>query len=114
MEMGVRIFLGHEVENPGRERSRSLFEPVRENNVEYREARRRKIPLIRGPSLAQIMISSAGRHRRTHGKTTTTSFDGFDFFTRRLDPTIIVGRPLDVIKSTAQLGRGEWLIAVRR
>ncbi|MEZ4872504.1 MAG: hypothetical protein R2827_09745 [Bdellovibrionales bacterium] len=46
----------------------------------------------------------------THGKTTTTSFTA-QVFCMRKDPTIVVGGRLDVIKSNAKLGEGEWIIA---
>jgi UDP-N-acetylmuramate--alanine ligase len=112
-QVGIRVFVGHAEENLGDCEVVVFSSAVKETNVEYREARRRKIPLIRrAEALAQIMnlkrgIAVAG----THGKTTTTSLTASVFLSAGLDPTIIVGGRLDVIKSTAQLGRGEWLIA---
>lgn len=112
-QMGIQIYVGHAEENLADCEVVVYSSAVRESNVEYREARRRKIPLIRrAEALAQIMnlkrgIAVAG----THGKTTTTSLTASVFLSAGLDPTIIVGGRLDVIKSTAQLGQGEWLIA---
>jgi UDP-N-acetylmuramate--alanine ligase len=112
-EMGVQVFLGHAAENVGAAEVVVFSSAVRENNLEYKEARRRKIPLIRrAEALAEIMhlkrgVAVAG----THGKTTTTSLTASIFLRAQVDPTIIVGGRLDVIKSTAQLGKGEWLIA---
>jgi UDP-N-acetylmuramate--alanine ligase len=81
--------------------------------VEFQRARELKIPLIaRAEALAEIM-----RFRRgiavggTHGKTTTTSLVASVFLNAQLDPTVVIGGRLDLIKSTAQLGQGEWLIA---
>lgn len=112
-QMGIKVHQGHAPENLEDCDVVVFSSAVKEANVEYREARRRKIPLIRrAEALAQIMnlkrgIAVAG----THGKTTTTSLTASVFLSAGLDPTIIVGGRLDVIKSTAQLGQGEWLIA---
>ncbi len=112
-EMGIPVYRGHEEANLGESEVVVYSSAVKEDNVEFRAARKRKIPLIRrAEALAQIMnlkrgIAVAG----THGKTTTTSLTSSIFLQAGLDPTIIVGGRLDVIKSTAALGRGDWLIA---
>ena len=112
-EMGIPIALEHDPANLGESEVVVFSSAVRETNVEYREARRRKIPLIRrAEALAEIMhlkrgVAVAG----THGKTTTTSLTASIFLEAELDPTIIIGGRLDRIQSTAQLGQGEWLVA---
>lgn len=112
-EMGVRVIKGHAPENIGDAEVVVYSSAVKADNPEYREALKRKIPLIRrAEALAEIMrlkrgIAVAG----THGKTTTTSLTASVFLSAGSDPTIVVGGRLDVIKSTAQLGQGEWLIA---
>ena len=86
---------------------------VRPTNPEYSEALKLKIPLIRrAEALAELMrlkrgIAVAG----THGKTTTTSLVSSILWERGMDPTIVVGGRLEWIQSTAQLGKGEWLVA---
>lgn len=111
--LGIRVFQGHAEENLGDCEVVVYSSAVRDTNVEFVAARRNKIPLIRrAEALADMMnlkrgIAVAG----THGKTTTTSLTASVFLHAGLDPTIIVGGRLDVIKSTAQLGKGEWLIA---
>lgn len=112
-ELGIKVFKGHDEGNLGECEVVVYSSAVREDNVEYKAARKRKIPLIRrAEALADIMnfkrgIGIAG----THGKTTTTSLTASIFLKANLDPTIVVGGRLDVIKSTAQLGQGDWLIA---
>lgn len=112
-QMGIRVYQEHAAEHLGDCEVVVYSSAIKESNVEFKEARRRKIPLIRrAEALAQIMnlkrgIAVAG----THGKTTTTSLTASIFLKGGLDPTIIVGGRLDVIKSTAQLGQGDWLIA---
>lgn len=112
-EMGVSVFRGHDESHLGDCEVVVYSSAIKEDNVEFLAARRKKIPLIRrAEALAQIMnlkrgIAVAG----THGKTTTTSLTASIFLQAKLDPTIVVGGRLDVIKSTAALGKGEWLIA---
>lgn len=113
MAMGVPVFHGHHAENLGEAEVVVYSSAVKPDNAEYQEARRRHVPLIRrAEALAEIMrlkrgIAIAG----THGKTTTTSLTASVFLAAQLDPTIVVGGRLDVIKSTALLGQGEWLVA---
>jgi UDP-N-acetylmuramate--alanine ligase len=111
--LGIRLFKGHHAENLGDSEVVVFSSAVKPDNVEYQEARRRRIPLIRrAEALAEIMrlkrgIAIAG----THGKTTTTSLAASIFLAAEMDPTIVVGGRLEVIKSTAQLGKGDWLVA---
>jgi len=112
-EMGLTIYIGHDETHLGESDVVVYSSAVKEDNAEFKAARKKKIPLIRrAEALAQIMnlkrgIAVAG----THGKTTTTSLAASIFLQAGLDPTIVVGGRLDVIKSTAALGQGEWLIA---
>ncbi|MES2854634.1 MAG: UDP-N-acetylmuramate--L-alanine ligase, partial [Bdellovibrionota bacterium] len=79
----------------------------------FKEARRLKIPLIpRAEALAEMMRLRRGiAVGGSHGKTTTTSLTASIFIHAKSQPTIVVGGRLDLIKSTALLGQGEWLIA---
>lgn len=112
-DMGIKVYKGHDEDNLGDCQVVVYSSAVKEDNPEFKAARKRKIPLIRrAEALAQMMnlkrgIAIAG----THGKTTTTSLTASIFLKAKFDPTIVVGGRLDVIKSTAQLGQGEWLIA---
>ena len=112
-ELGVRVFKGHQATHLGEAEVVVYSSAVKSTNPEYQAARQRKIPLIpRAEALAEIMrlkrgVAVAG----THGKTTTTSLAASIFIQADLDPTVVVGGRLDLIKSTACLGQGEWLIA---
>ena len=111
-ELGVPIFIGHQGEQIGEAEVVVYSSAIKTHNEEYREARRRGVPLIpRAEALAELMqlkrgIAVAG----THGKTTTTSMTASIFLNAKVDPTIIVGGRLAIIKSSAQLGKGEWLL----
>ena len=112
-KMGIQIQIGHSAENIGDIDVLVYSSAVKTNNVELVAAREKHIPIIpRAEALAEIMrlrrgIAVAG----THGKTTTTSLVASAFLKANADPTIVVGGRLDLIKSTAKLGTGEWLIA---
>lgn len=112
-KMGIAVYAGHKAENLADANVLVYSSAVPNNNPEVAEARSKKIPLIpRAEALAEIMrlkrgIAVAG----THGKTTTTSLISAIFLEAKLSPTIVVGGRLDLIKSTALLGDGEWLIA---
>lgn len=112
-EMGVKIFKGHFASNVGDADVVVYSSAIQLGNPEISEARARHIPLIpRAEALAEIMrlkrgIAVAG----THGKTTTTSMTSAIFLEAQLSPTIVVGGRFELIKSTALLGTGEWLVA---
>lgn len=111
--LGVKVYKGHHATYLGEAEVVVFSSAVKAENVEYVEARKRGIPLIRrAEALAEIMrlkrgIAIAG----THGKTTTTSLVASILLGAQIDPTIVVGGRLDAIKSTAVLGQGEWLVA---
>ncbi len=112
-ELGVKVFKGHQAENVGDADVVVFSSAVQSSNPEVQMARAKQIPLIpRAEALAEIMrlkrgVAVAG----THGKTTTTSMTASIFLQAKAQPTIVVGGRFDLIKSTALLGDGEWLIA---
>lgn len=112
-EMGIPITLGHDRANVGTPDVVVYSSAINRNNPEMLEAKERKIPVIRrAEALAELMHLKRGvAIGGSHGKTTTTSFTSSIFLEAKKSPTIVVGGRLDVIKSTAQLGQGQWLIA---
>ncbi len=112
-EIGIEIQIGQKAENIHGTEVVVYSSAVKPTNPEYAEAIRLKIPLIpRAESLAEIMRLKRGvAVGGSHGKTTTTSMIAAIFLEAETDPTIVVGGRLDLIKSTAVLGSGEWMIA---
>lgn len=112
-ELGIRVYKGHAIENVGDANVVVYSSAIAASNPEMTQARAQGIPLIpRAEALAEIMrlrrgIAVAG----THGKTTTTSLISSIFLEAGQSPTIVVGGRFEKIKSTAMLGKGEWLIA---
>lgn len=111
--MGIEIHIGHSASNVAHAEVVVYSGAVKPDNPEFREARRLKVPLIpRAEALAEIMRLKRGiAVGGSHGKTTTTSLTASIFIHAKAQPTIVVGGRLDLIKSTALLGQGEWLIA---
>lgn len=112
-ELGLKVYKGHAAENVGNADVVVYSSAIKFSNPEIMDARSRDIPLIpRAEALAEIMrlkrgVAVAG----THGKTTTTSMTAAIFLEAKLNPTIVIGGRFDLIKSTALLGDGEWLVA---
>ncbi len=112
-KLGVKVFKGHE-EGQVTDCDVVVYtSAIKPTNVEYKQAQQLGIPLIpRAEALAEIMLLKKGvAIAGTHGKTTTTSLMASVFINAKADPTIVVGGRLDLIKSTALLGEGQWLIA---
>jgi UDP-N-acetylmuramate--alanine ligase len=111
LKAGVSI--GHKAENIKGADVVVISSAIKEDNIEVREARLRKIPVIpRAEMLAELMrmkygIAVAG----SHGKTTTTSMIATILDRAGFDPTIIVGGRLNTIGAHAKLGEGEFFVA---
>ncbi|MBN2200206.1 MAG: UDP-N-acetylmuramate--L-alanine ligase [Candidatus Aminicenantes bacterium] len=111
--LGALIHRGHSGENVGDADVVVTSSAVGPDNVEVREARRRRIPVIpRAEMLAELMrmklgIAVAG----SHGKTTTTSMVAHVLEAGGFDPTIIVGGRLNTVGAHAKLGAGDFIVA---
>jgi len=112
--MGVEIHQGHKSSHVPTQCDVLVYSSaVKPQNPEIQEAKRRQIPIIqRAEMLAELMSLKRGiAIGGSHGKTTTTSMTAAMLLAAKLDPTIVIGGRLDLIKSTAALGKGEWLVA---
>jgi len=113
VSLGIPVQIGHSKTNIISPNVVVYSSAVNFKNPELQEARAKGIPMIpRAEVLAEVMrlkrgIAIAG----THGKTTTTSMVASILIQNKMDPTVVVGGRLDLIKSNALLGQGEWLVA---
>ncbi|MFZ0390497.1 MAG: UDP-N-acetylmuramate--L-alanine ligase [Calditrichia bacterium] len=111
--IGAKIWKGHSAKQVDSADMLVYSSAVTPENPEVQEAYRRKIPVIkRAEMLAELMrlkfgIAIAG----THGKTTTTSLSGAVLTEGGLDPTLIIGGKVRSLKTNAQLGESEFLVA---
>lgn len=114
-KMGVTVKIGHSESNFDANLVDVIVysSAIRADNVELQLAKKFHIPVIpRAEALGEVMRLKRGiAVGGTHGKTTTTSMIASVFIHALQDPTVVVGGRLDLIKSTARLGTGEWIIA---
>jgi len=111
--LGVRIDLGHKLENVHGADVVVKSTAIPDDNAELAEARELNIPVIgRAEMLAELMrvktgIAIAG----SHGKTTTTSLVATVLREAGFDPTVTVGGKMAALGSNARLGGGDLLVA---
>ena len=109
---GIKVHVGHSAETLG-DADVVVFSPaVPGDNPEISEAKRRKIPVIRGAEmLAEIMRMHYGvAISGTHGKTTTTAMTAAVMEAGGLDPTVFVGGKLVSLGSNARLGKSDFMV----
>jgi len=110
--MGIAVTVGHKAENLKDAHAVVYSSAVKPGNVEFDEARRLALPLVRrAEMLAEIMrlrscIAVAG----TNGKTTTTTMVAALLDAGGLDPTVVNGGIINAYGTNARLGAGEWVV----
>jgi len=113
VQLRAGVTIGHKKENMKGADVVVISSAIKEDNIEVREARQRKVPVIpRAEMLAELMrmkygIAVAG----SHGKTTTTSMIATILDRAGFDPTIIVGGRLNTLGANAKLGAGDFFVA---
>lgn len=112
--LGAKISIGHSINSIEDNISVVVFSSaISKDNVEYKEALKRSIPLIpRAEMLSELMrmkygIAIAG----SHGKTSTTSMTAKILIDIGLDPTVIIGGRLLSQRTGATAGTGQYLLA---
>ena len=112
IKSGIKVYFGHNKKNLKKVTMIVISSAVKKNNKELIAAKKKKLPIFkRGEMLANIVtlkknIVIAG----SHGKTTTTSLVANILMEAGLDPTVINGGVINLLKNTAQLGKGEWAV----
>jgi UDP-N-acetylmuramate--alanine ligase len=110
--MGIEVAVGHSAANLKDAHAVVYSSAVKPGNVEFDEARRLALPLVRrAEMLAEIMrlrscIAVAG----TNGKTTTTTMVAALLDAGGLDPTVVNGGIINAYGTNARLGAGEWVV----
>lgn len=113
-EKGARVSYGQMASNIGDEVCVAVYTAaVHPDNPEYREAKKRGIPMLsRAELLGQMMkhykyaVGIAG----THGKTTTTSMVAEILMAADRDPTIFVGGILNSIGGNVRVGKSQVFV----
>jgi UDP-N-acetylmuramate--alanine ligase len=110
--MGLRIAIGHAVENLKDAHAVVYSSAVKPGNVEFEEARKLNLPLVRrAEMLAEIMrLKSCVAIAGTNGKTTTTTMVAALLDAGDLDPTVVNGGIINAYGTNARLGAGDWVV----
>ncbi|MGL5245001.1 MAG: UDP-N-acetylmuramate--L-alanine ligase [Sarcina sp.] len=110
---GAEIYIGHKESNLKNIDLVVYTAAIPQDNPEIIKAKLDNIELMdRAEFLGQIMkghklnVAVAG----THGKTTTTSMISHVALASNLDPTILVGGDLDIIKGNFRIGNSDYFI----
>ena len=109
---GIKIFIGHSIKNLKNVNIVVVSSAIKQNNCELEYARKNKILIYkRSDMLSALMkynesIAVSG----SHGKTTTTSLISSVLETAKLDPTTIIGGIVNQYKSTARIGKSNWMV----
>lgn len=113
-EKGVQIFYGHNPSNIRLAEIVVISSAIKVNNIEYQEALKQKIPVIkRAELLSHIMdqhsirLAVAG----THGKTTVTSFISHFLCSIERNPTYVIGAPMKNTNIASQYGQKDFCVA---
>ncbi|MDR1695775.1 MAG: UDP-N-acetylmuramate--L-alanine ligase [Endomicrobium sp.] len=111
--IGAKIYIGHNEKNIKNAEVVVTSTAVSRSNPEVAAALKNKIPVIpRIEMLAELArLKYAVTIAGTHGKTTTTSLTALVLDEGGFDPTIVIGGRLKNLKTSARLGRGEYLVA---
>ena len=112
-KQGAQIFIGHSASNIRACDLVVYTAATSKDNEELLEVDKRQIPKMdRAEFLGEIMkghkynVAIAG----THGKTTTTSMVSHIILEEKLDPTILVGGQLDIIKGNVRAASSDYFI----
>lgn len=114
VSLGAEVSIGHRAENVPSAASLVVYSSaVTQSNPEMREAKRRKLPVVRRAEvLAELMrmkygVGVAG----SHGKTTTTSMTAAILDAAQFDPTVVIGGQVKALGTGGRLGKGDFLVA---
>ena len=112
LKVGIKFFEGHKKKNIKNVTIVVKSSAIKDNNVEIKRAKQRKIPIY---SRAEVLANVVSLKKNiiitgSHGKTTTTSLVAKILSDQKLDPTIINGGVINSFKSNAKLGKGDWAI----
>jgi UDP-N-acetylmuramate--alanine ligase len=110
--MGMSIAVGHAAQNLKDAHAVVYSSAVKPGNVEFEEARRLNLPLVRrAEMLAEIMrLKSCVAIAGTNGKTTTTTMVAALLDAGGLDPTVVNGGIINAYGTNARLGAGDWVV----
>lgn len=111
--LGARITIPHNASCVSDQDIAVFTSAVKDDNPEVAEAKKRGIPLVeRAQMVGNVMknCSTAVAVSGTHGKTTTTSMMAYTMLSSDLDPTVMVGGELDILKGNLRIGKSGYMV----
>lgn len=112
-DRGITVRIGHKAENIEGAEYIIRTAAARDDNVEIAAAREAGIPVFeRAEAWGYIMrnYKNALCISGTHGKTTTTSMATHILMSAGVDPTVMIGGVLPMIKSGYRVGKGDTIV----
>ncbi len=110
---GIKVFDNYDKKNISRDIFKVVYSTtIKENNLEFMEARRKKIKTFSYPeALAELFNQKTGiAVCGTHGKTTTTAMLAFVLNELDLKPSAIVGSKVIDWQGNSLTGRGDYFV----
>ena len=109
---GIKIFLGHSAKNLKGVNIVVISSAIKKNNSELKFARRNKILVYKRSDMLAVLMkyNESIAVTGSHGKTTTTSLISSVLESANFDPTTIIGGIVNKYKSTARIGKSNWMI----
>lgn len=106
---GAVVHKGHAAENIPVQSKVVYTSDVKEDNPEYQEALKLKLPLLHRSDLLAVLLKGhkALAVAGTHGKTSTTALLATVLMEADFDPSFAVGGVLPAFHSNARFGKGE-------
>jgi UDP-N-acetylmuramate--alanine ligase len=109
---GITVTVGHDARNIGDAEVLAVSSAIGDDNAEVVAARERGLPVLRRTSV----LGAIARLRRTiavagtHGKTTTSAFIATVLRDAGLDPSFVIGAPVQNLGGAGHWGSGEWFV----
>lgn len=120
-ELGGTVYIGHTEKNIGDAAVIVASTAIKEDNPELVEARNKDIPVLHRSQLLEALMSGLGRENLskqisigvsgTHGKTTTSGMVSSIYENAGLNPSIVVGGKLPILKTNSKFGLGNYFIS---
>ncbi len=110
--MGIRVEESHSAKNVEGVDFVVYSSCIREENEEIREARHRRIPVLRRIEALNMLMGNKDivAVSGAHGKTTTSSLISYILIKAGLDPTVFIGADVDFLDGNARYGRSNIVV----
>lgn len=110
---GAKVHIGHHAALIGDEETIVYSSDIREDNVEWIEAKAKKLPMLHRSDLLHELMKGKKRLlvSGTHGKTTTTALLTSVLLEAGLDPSFVVGGLIRSLNTNGKAGSGEYFVA---